>query len=826
MGQIHSRPARALLYFVLLLAALRCVGTATACTAIDTDFEHAGRSFKLQVPDDFNGTLVYGAHGYDRSGILPPFTDAVASTLLGSGFALVQETAVEHGWTLASDLAVARSAPLAAIAAMPECTVEKTLVSGIQMGGLLALMLAEAHRDEGVFDGALALCPIAQGVSRMADNLVDSNLAWQSVQGFRSQWGIPEQIAPDVDFDGDVALVLTNLHNAASQRPLLEFHRLFMTHSATNYYLDSYLDQFWKSTHLLANLQSTVGEPRVAGTPFMDEPSGPAGPSPFLSSTDEAYLTRLGLTLAEVRFMAIQATQAMAGLSPPDPLARKKLLAHGELTGHLGLPTFALFGVEGPSLGAELEYLRAYASASSSEGSLLASAIEIPTDSACQALDPGDETDVAAAFVHGIAALDNWVRTATRPEPGELPSPFLPAFRSAIPTLGRVNLWMESATVTEDLSGAQVVELELRRSHLPLFGAAQQVAVSSRAVSASHGLDFAPLDESVAFTGDSLTTTVSLVIFGDTEPEADETLKLDLAMSAGYGNIVTPVVQVTIEDPLTQPDLADLALSTGSLSPAFDPDIDTYSAAVPGSTESVSVIPIAPFAASIRVDGEVVTSGLPSSPIHLDIGSNPIEVLVTAGNGVSTRTYTVDVVRAGAPTHTAPAPGGAGTIIARITAGGSRCEFTLARHRRFVTEASPTAPPGMAFPYGVFDFTADGCTPGGSIELTLEYPAALPADTEFWKWGPTAAEPSAHWYRVPATIDGNTAVLQVTDGGLGDDDLTVNGRVVDPVGAAIGATSAHTVSTLSRPALLALLLMLVWLAQRRLRKLADRTPVI
>jgi hypothetical protein len=40
------------------------------------------------------------------------------------------------------------------------------------------------------------------------------------------------------------------------------------------------------------------------------------------------------------------------------------------------------------------------------------------------------------------------------------------------------------------------------------------------------------------------------------------------------------------------------------------------------------------------------------------------------------------------------------------------------------------------------------------------------------------------WYVLPATIAGNTATVSITDGGLGDDDLAVNGAIVDPGGPA------------------------------------------
>lgn len=100
----------------------------------------------------------------------------------------------------------------------------------------------------------------------------------------------------------------------------------------------------------------------------------------------------------------------------------------------------------------------------------------------------------------------------------------------------------------------------------------------------------------------------------------------------------------------------------------------------------------------------------------------------------------------------------------------------------FVPVASTgVAPPvGIQIPYDLFQFTATGC--GSSITLSLTYPAALPASVNYWKFGPTTGQP-AHWYALPATINGNTLTVTLTDGGAGDSDLQANGSIVDPGGA-------------------------------------------
>jgi hypothetical protein len=94
-------------------------------------------------------------------------------------------------------------------------------------------------------------------------------------------------------------------------------------------------------------------------------------------------------------------------------------------------------------------------------------------------------------------------------------------------------------------------------------------------------------------------------------------------------------------------DLAGLALSSGALSPAFSGGVTQYTASVPHAATSVTVTPATTDAtASVRVNGEPVSSGAASSPIALAVGVNQISVVVTARDAATTKTYAVLVTRA------------------------------------------------------------------------------------------------------------------------------------------------------------------------------------
>jgi uncharacterized delta-60 repeat protein len=93
--------------------------------------------------------------------------------------------------------------------------------------------------------------------------------------------------------------------------------------------------------------------------------------------------------------------------------------------------------------------------------------------------------------------------------------------------------------------------------------------------------------------------------------------------------------------------LNGLALSSGSLNPAFTSNTAAYTLAVANSVTSTTVnATVTNSAATVNVNGATVASGTASSPIALAVGSNTISVLVTAQDGTTQKTYTVTVTRA------------------------------------------------------------------------------------------------------------------------------------------------------------------------------------
>ncbi len=98
-------------------------------------------------------------------------------------------------------------------------------------------------------------------------------------------------------------------------------------------------------------------------------------------------------------------------------------------------------------------------------------------------------------------------------------------------------------------------------------------------------------------------------------------------------------------------DLVGLTMSPGSLVPVFASATVTYNSSVSNATSSVTVTPIASEINStiqVRVNNgsySSVSSGTISGSLPLNVGANIIDVLVTAQDGNTTKTYTITVNR-------------------------------------------------------------------------------------------------------------------------------------------------------------------------------------
>jgi hypothetical protein len=96
----------------------------------------------------------------------------------------------------------------------------------------------------------------------------------------------------------------------------------------------------------------------------------------------------------------------------------------------------------------------------------------------------------------------------------------------------------------------------------------------------------------------------------------------------------------------TNADLTGLAVSAGTLTPAFNPATTSYAVTIPPADTAIDITATkTDVHTSITIDGAPATFGTASTVSGLIVGTNTIPVVVTALNGTTTKTYTITVTR-------------------------------------------------------------------------------------------------------------------------------------------------------------------------------------
>jgi len=121
------------------------------------------------------------------------------------------------------------------------------------------------------------------------------------------------------------------------------------------------------------------------------------------------------------------------------------------------------------------------------------------------------------------------------------------------------------------------------------------------------------------------------------------------------GGATTAIISIQIIPvPSSNANLANLSPASGTLTPAFATATYSYNESVSNAISSLTFRPTASdTTATIKINGATVKSGNASVAIPLNAGSNMITVLVTAQDGTTKQSYTVNVTRAAASSNAA-----------------------------------------------------------------------------------------------------------------------------------------------------------------------------
>lgn len=122
-------------------------------------------------------------------------------------------------------------------------------------------------------------------------------------------------------------------------------------------------------------------------------------------------------------------------------------------------------------------------------------------------------------------------------------------------------------------------------------------------------------------------------------------ITIDVTNPDGITCTYTVTVRRAFADPLNA-DLFRLQTSTGLMSPSFSPDVTNYRVEADSYTSSVDItaLPSDPHA-TMTINGRSVGGGEQTVTVNPAPGDNPVTIEVMAGNGIITKTYTVNIVR-------------------------------------------------------------------------------------------------------------------------------------------------------------------------------------
>jgi len=137
--------------------------SASAAVTAHTGTLADGATFKIEVPSNWNGTLLLYSHGYVTPGSDNPARDVgdplTGGFLLNAGYALAGSSYQTTGWALEQAIPdqIATLDMFVSLVGTPT----RTIAWGHSLGGIITAGLLQTHPDR--FDGALPMCGVVAG---------------------------------------------------------------------------------------------------------------------------------------------------------------------------------------------------------------------------------------------------------------------------------------------------------------------------------------------------------------------------------------------------------------------------------------------------------------------------------------------------------------------------------------------------------------------------------------------------------------------------------------------------------------------------------------
>ena len=444
-----ARLGAALLAPGLLIAALAVPTPAAADGAQHLTGSTANGSWVLDVPADFNGTVLLWSHGYSFAPV--PATNAPSATtrdaLLAQGYALIGSSYARGGagWAVREGVRAGVEAVDIAATRIGAGAVQRVYAWGNSLGGLITQTIAERRPD--LVDGVAPLCGVLAGTNRNLDLALDVAVGVKRffyrplrLTGYRSRAQAQAQ------YDAASAAVLKALADPATQAAasgrILALTALSGSAAKTKTFngttTASAVGAAAESV-LTALNYGTLGrwdiEQRVGGNPSTNARTDY---TKRVTAESTARFTAWGFGPGLLRSYA-QALQTYGARVTADRDARRAASRLGNPRGDLADPTVTMHTVYDPLVIVQNERVfRQRVTRAGDRASLMQLYITPPSYLTAAPYGAGHCNFATDQYVAVVGTLDSWVRTGDRPteaavaarfagQPGALDLDFTPS---------------------------------------------------------------------------------------------------------------------------------------------------------------------------------------------------------------------------------------------------------------------------------------------------------------------------------------------------------------------------------------------------------------
>jgi hypothetical protein len=385
---------------------------------LDVSGEINGAPFRIVVPAVWNGTLVEFVRGGvdkadhpgeidNRNPTIAP-NAAVRDALLAGGYALAGSARKDNGWSIEEGLddVVALAGYFGENVANPT----STILWGGSQGTVITLETAE--RNGGAFDGYLATASVGAGAPRAWDQALVLRLAYDVTFGMPPSWGTPGDVRDDLDYETEVAPLVSGQASDAANFGWFEFIRLVAGIPGSGitpppgFFPGALSSGFSLATEAQAELERRAGGPIAQNITH----------TYALTSAEKAYLASLGVD-ADPLLAAMNARRDIA--APPE--SRNYLEHFADYSGLIKRPVLTLHTALDPVVVVAHESAYRDSVAAVDRDDLLVQAYTTGI---------GHGAFTVAQLLVAIQAVDGWARSGTRPASSTFPAElgFIPGF--------------------------------------------------------------------------------------------------------------------------------------------------------------------------------------------------------------------------------------------------------------------------------------------------------------------------------------------------------------------------------------------------------------